>query len=66
MFARCSSLASYSLPIDNCSHIIAVQQNLISTMSRANQVLGLLQSHIVGDDQQFLSVAMQVAARGAP
>ena len=34
-------------------------------MSRANQVLALLQSHIVGDDQQFLSVAMQVAAHEA-
>jgi SpoVK/Ycf46/Vps4 family AAA+-type ATPase len=34
-------------------------------MSRANQVLALLQSHIAGDDQQFLSVAMQVAAHEA-
>lgn len=34
-------------------------------MSRANQVLALLKSHISGDDQQFLSVAMQVAAHEA-
>lgn len=34
-------------------------------MSRANQVLALLKSHINGDDQQFLSIAMQVAAHEA-
>lgn len=34
-------------------------------MSRANQVLALLKSHISGDDQQFLSTAMQVAAHEA-
>src|SRR5215469_4459057 len=34
-------------------------------MSRANQVLALLKSHISGDDQQFLSIAMQVAAHEA-
>jgi SpoVK/Ycf46/Vps4 family AAA+-type ATPase len=34
-------------------------------MSRANQVLALLKSHVSGDDQQFLSIAMQVAAHEA-
>jgi SpoVK/Ycf46/Vps4 family AAA+-type ATPase len=34
-------------------------------MSRAHQVLALLKSHISGDDQQFLSIAMQVAAHEA-
>lgn len=37
----------------------------ILNVSRANQVLALLKSHISGDDQQFLSIAMQVAAHEA-
>lgn len=34
-------------------------------MSTANHVLALVKSHISGDDEQFLSVALQVAAREA-
>jgi SpoVK/Ycf46/Vps4 family AAA+-type ATPase len=34
-------------------------------MSTAKQILALLKSHIEGDDTQFLSVAMQVAAQEA-
>src|SRR4051794_14791379 len=34
-------------------------------MSTARQILALLKSHIEGDDAQFLSVAMQVAAQEA-
>jgi SpoVK/Ycf46/Vps4 family AAA+-type ATPase len=34
-------------------------------MARANQLKALLQSHLEGDDQQFFSVAMQLAAHEA-
>ncbi|GGO37980.1 ATPase [Deinococcus humi] len=34
-------------------------------MSTANHVLALIKSHLSGDDEQFLSVALQVAAREA-
>lgn len=34
-------------------------------MGSANQVLALVKSHVDGDDKQFLSVAMQVAAQEA-
>jgi len=34
-------------------------------MSTARQVIALLKSHIEGEEQQFLTVAMQVAAHEA-
>jgi len=66
--ARCEGLRG-SLALSaigksfNCVHRYTVSHSYL--MSRANQVLALLKSHISGDDQQFLSIAMQVAAHEA-
>lgn len=34
-------------------------------MPKANQLLGLIQSHVAGDDEQFRAIALQVAAHEA-